>query len=464
VRKRILFFAIVFVFAAGIRLLTYNFMRVRLNDASWFQHGSYGVFDNKARSILDGSGQLFWISDPARTDLAQYPPAYPWLVAAIYRITGNQSAHSVQVVQSILDLILCIVLVTGVAVTAYGWPTAMAASVLVALSPLLAIVGVSPSADAPTTWFVVGGLWLLLIAARRESWRWAAGAGLLLGVACWIRVNPLYLCLFWATALLILTRGTWRRRLVLGSAVVLATVLVISPIVIRNYLVFPDFSPTGGTIGANLWEGLGETELGRANGFLFGDDKMVERERVQRGLPADAPFEAMWPDGIRRDRERARESLAFIKQHPVWYAGVMLHRVWGMVKTAGAPLPYYGTSGINVTSEKCLPPGKQGSVLGLLVNVLGMIQSVSRYALLPLAVVGIWIAMRWNWRATAILLVTIFYYLVPGTFAHSEIRYVLTVHYLLPIFAGVAIIWSAATGRRFLHLNSADKSAHSKNN
>jgi len=47
---------------------------------------------------------------------------------------------------------------------------------------------------------------------------------------------------------------------------------------------------TGGTIGVNLWEGLGETELGRSHGFLFGDDKMLELERARMGLPADAPL------------------------------------------------------------------------------------------------------------------------------------------------------------------------------
>ena len=237
-RKRVLFFVAIFLLAAGIRLLTFNFQRAHLNDAAWFQYGSYGVFDKKANAILDGTGQ-FWIDDPTRTDLIQYPPAYPWMVAAIYRLTGERSAYSVQAVQATLDLFFCMFLITGLAVTAYGWPTAMAASVLAALSPLLAMVGVSPSADAPTTWFVVAGLWLLLIAARRNSLRWALGAGLVLGVACWLRVNPLYLCLFWAVALLIFVRAEWRRRLLLSCAVVLATVLVISPIVVRNYLVFP---------------------------------------------------------------------------------------------------------------------------------------------------------------------------------------------------------------------------------
>ena len=225
----------------------------------------------------------------------------------------------------------------------------------------------------------------------------------------------------------------------MGSAVVLGTVVTISPIVIRNYLVFPDFTPTGGTIGANLWEGLGETELGRSHGFAISDEAMDEQERIKMGLPADFPLEAMWPDGIKRERERTRESLAFIKQHPVWYAGVMLHRMWGMLKIAGAPLPYFGTSGINVTSPKCLSPARQGGLLAIAVNALGMWQSVTRYALLPLAAIGCWLAARRDWLISSLLFATIIYYLVPGTIAHTEIRYVLSLHWLLQIFAGVTI-------------------------
>ncbi len=438
-RNRILFFLIVLLLAGAIRLLTYHFIRDHLTDASWFQYGSYRVFDKHAQEIIDGRSRLFWIDDPSRTDLIQYPPAYPWMIAATYRITGERSAYAMQKIQTVLDLLISLMLATGIAITAYGWRVGMITSVLVALSPLLSIVGVSPSADAPTTWFVMAALWLLIVAVKREKVSWAVAAGIALGVACWLRVNPLFLCIFWALPVFFITRSNWQRSLVTSAGVVLATLLIISPIVIRNYVVFPDFTPTGGTIGANLWEGLGETELGREAGFTLGDDKMVEHERVKMGVPADVPFEAMWPDGIRRERERTRESLAFIAQHPVWYAGVMLHRMWGMLKVAGGPLPYYGTSGINVTARKCLSPQRQSGLLAIAVNVLGMIQSVTRYLLLPLAVAGGWLAWRRNWRMTLPLLATIFYYLVPGTFAHTEIRYVLPVHYLLPIFAAVTI-------------------------
>ncbi len=457
-RKYLLLFLLAFVVAFSVRLLTLQFMRAHLNDPAWFQTGSYQVFDRRARSLLNGSERLFWIDDPSRTDLVQYPPAFPWLIATVYWLTGEHSAYAVQNFQWIIDLFLTMLLATGIAVSAYGWRAGLVTSFLVALSPLLAMYGVSPTADAPTTWFVLGGLWCLLLATRRDSLTWAIASGTLLGVACWLRVNPLYLSFFLALALLLFwNRAAWRRRLKLASSVVAATLLVVSPIVIRNYLVFPDFTPTGGTLGTNLWEGLGETELGRQHGFRLGDHLMLERERIKMGVPADARFDIMWPDGIRRENQRTRESLAFIKQHPVWYAGVMLQRMWGMLKIAGAPSPYYGSAGINVTSKKTLPPERHGGLLSLLVNFLGMVQSVTRYVLLPLAAAGMVLGARQQRLMTALLLATIFYYVVPGSAAHTEIRYVLPVHCLLPVFAGVTLTyaWDFIFRRRSARFASA---------
>lgn len=440
-RKHLLLLLLALVVACSVRVLTFQFMQAHLGDAGWFQFGSYSVFDRRARKILDGSEHVFRIDDSTRTDLIQYPPAFPGWVAVIYSVTNDHSAYSVQRVQAWLDLLLIFTLTTGLAVTAYNWRVGIATSFLVGLSPVLALYGVTPSADSPTTWFVIGGLWCLLLGAKRDSVRWMIAAGVALGIACWFRVNPLYLSLFWALAIFLFAPFKRRRRAVLSAVLVLVTFVVISPIVIRNYLVFPDFTPTGGTLGANLWEGLGETELGRKHGFILGDVAMVERERVKMGLPPDYPIEAMWPEGIKRERERTREALSFIMRRPVWYAGVMAHRMWGMLKVAGAPLPYYGSAGINVTSQKTLPPERQGGIAGALVNLLGMTQSVSRYLLLPLVVVGIWISIKRHRLASALLLATVVYYLGPGTAAHTEIRYVLPMHCILPVFAAVGLLF-----------------------
>jgi 4-amino-4-deoxy-L-arabinose transferase-like glycosyltransferase len=437
-KQLVILFALAIV-AISVRILTLQFMRAHLNDPAWFQTGSYAKFDRQARDILDGRQKLFWIDDATRTDLVQYPPAFPALLALIYKVTGHTSAYSAQLVLWAVDVVLSLLLIAGIAASAFGWRAAIASGFLVALSPVFAMYGAFPSADIPTTWFVLGGNWLLLLALQRRNVGLAIGAGALVGVACWFRVNPLYLCVGWGVALFVSIRGVWPLKLKLSAAALLATVAVISPIVIRNYLVFPDFTPTGGTIGINLWAGLGETELGRHHGFEYGDEKVAERDRVKMGWPADRPFDIQWPDGIRRDRERMRESLAFIRQHPIWYFGVMLGRMWGMLKVAGDPVPYCGISGINVTSRKCLPPDWQGGVVAPGVNVLGMIQSVARYLFLPLVAFGIYVAVRRDWRIACVLLVTVLYYLVPGTSAHTEVRYVLPMHGVLIVFAGAGV-------------------------
>ena len=439
-RKQLVLIFTLLLIAISVRVLTLEFMRARLNDPAWFQSGSYAKFDRQARDILDGRQRLFWIDDPARTDLAQYPPAFPALVALIYKVTGDYSAYSVQLVLWFVDLILSLLLIAGIALSVSGRKAAIASGFLVALSPLFAMYAAFPSADVPATWFVLGGNWLLILAAQRKSVRLALAAGAALGIACWLRVNPLYLCVGWAIALVLFVQAAWSLRLKLAAAAFAGTVILIAPIVIRNYFVFPDFTPTGGTIGVNLWEGLGETELGQQHGFVLGDNKMLEVERQRMGWPKDMPLDIQSPDGIRRDRERTRESLTFIRQHPVWYLGVMVGRMWGMLKVAGDPVPHTGISGINVTSKKCLPENWQGGVLAFGVNALGSIQSVVRYLFLPLAAFGIYAAIRHDWRMSCLMLVTILYYLVPGTAAHTEIRYVLPMHGLLIVFASVGIV------------------------
>ena len=414
-------------------------MRAHLNDPAWFQAGSYAKFARQARDILDGRQRLFWIDDPTRTDLVQYPPAFPAFLALIYKVSGSASSYTAQLVVWFLDLILAPLFIGGIAFAAFGWRTAMAACFLVGLSALFALYAAFPSADMPTTWFVLAGCLLLVLALRRKNIWLALAAGVALGIACWFRVNPLYLCVFWAIALCLVVQDQWSLKLKMGAAVLVGTLVVIAPIVIRNYIVFPDFTPTGGTIGVNLWEGLGETELGQQQGFNVNDDVLVETERTRMGRPGDTRIELQFPDGIRRDKERVRESLAFIRQRPIWQLRVMLGRMWGMLKVAGDPVPHTGISGINVTSGKCLPERWQSGVLAFGVNVLGMIQSVVRYLFLPLAALGLYVAARINWRVTFLMLATILYYLGPGTVGHTEIRYVLPMHGLLIVFAAVGV-------------------------
>lgn len=437
-RKRALALLLILALSFSVRALMAEFMRARLADAGWFQSGTYAIFDRQANAILDGRESFFWISDPERTEAAVYPPGYPLWLALIYGTGGVRSAHAVLNVQWVLDA-LAVLLVVGIGVTAFSWRTGLIAGALAALSPLLALYGATPMADAPTSWIVLGGVWMLLLAARRKSWKWALGAGLMVGVSCWLRANALLLIFGWALGLLLLSQGAWRERARLAGAVVAGGLLLVAPVVIRNSVAFQAFLPTGLGLGTNLWEGIGETERAAEFGAVYGDANVVEQERKELGLAPDAPLGLYWPDGVSRDRERTRKALRVIFSHPVWYARVMARRMWGVLNYTGAPSTFYGYPGITVASWKCLPPEREGTVLAFFVNTLGGLQKTWQHIALPLMLGGVLLAFMRDWRMSALLLMTVLYYLVVGSFMHMEIRYGLPMQAVLIVFAAFAV-------------------------
>jgi hypothetical protein len=291
---------------------------------------------------------------------------------------------------------------------------------------------------------------MFLLAARRKSLAWACGAGALIGLSCWFRANAMFLGFVFAVAILVFVRTSWRRRLLLSAGIALASVLLIAPIMVRNAITFHAFVPAGLGAGTNLLEGMGETERGNKEFGLPGSDHdLLEQERAAASVPPEAPFELYYPDGIQRDRARTQRALQIIKRHPFWYAGTVVRRMAGVLKYAGEPSGIYGSAGINVTSRKCLPPQSQGGLIGFSVNALGMLQSVLRYILLPLMIVGIFFALREDWRTSGLILAGVFYYLVIGSLIHTHIRYGLPMQALLTVFAGTALFHlTTLPGRR----------------
>jgi hypothetical protein len=450
-RRRALSLFGVLLLSFCVRGLTAQFIRSHLTDPAWFQSGAYAIFEDRARGILAGRVSAFRIDDPARTDSIIYPPGYPLWLALIYKVRPPGSAAAAQGVQWVLDS-LSVLLVVGVGATCYGWRVGLCAGAAAALSPLLALYGATPSADAPTNWIVLGGVWGLLLAARRDSLRWALCAGAMLGASCWLRANALLLPGCWAAALPLLG-GRRLGRLRLSLAVVAGALLLVSPLLIRNAVAFHALVPTGLGAGTNLWEGIGETERGAEFGAVIGDAALAERERAEMNLPPDAPLSLYQPDGINRDRARARKALKVIAAHPVWYAGVMARRMWAVLKYTGPPRLYTGSAGVVVASRRSLPEEWRGGGAALAVNALGALQRVFSHLALPLMIVGVWLALRRDRAAACLLLTTVLYYLVVGSSMHTEIRYGLPMQSLLLVFAGLAacrlrqIVYGAALKR-----------------
>jgi 4-amino-4-deoxy-L-arabinose transferase-like glycosyltransferase len=455
--------ALVFILAVAltVRSLTAYFIGTHMDDPGWFPSGIYATFDRSAQEWLDGRASILWIDDPSRTDAAVYAPGYPLWLAFIYAVTGSRSPVAVQNVQWVLDS-FSILLIVGLGATAFGWRTGMWAGGIAALWPLLALTGASPLADAPTAWFVIAAAWMLALAAKRGGLGWALGAGALVGASCWLRANAMLLVFFWALAVVLLARFDLKRRLLLSGGVVLAGMIVISPIVVRNAVAFHAFVPIGLGAGTNMLAGIGDTERGALEfGIPKDDSDVVARERAALDISPDEQFTLYYPDGIERDRKRMREAMAIIMAHPLWYAGTVAYRMAAVMKFAGEPSGIYGSSGINVTPQKCLPPAWQGGIAAALVKFLGMLQSVLRYLLLPLMLVGAILAFRANRLSAALIMTTVAYYWLVGSMMHTHIRYGLPMYALLTIFAGHALwrLKDLAMTRRLSSLTTPESEA-----
>lgn len=447
-QKNIAAIILIIGLALIVRGLTANFLRAHFNDPAWFQSGSFSIFDRQARDVLDGRQSVFWISDSSRTDLIQYPPGNIAWIAAIYAVTGDRSPTSVQRVEWVIDS-FAVLLIIAIGVIVYNWTIGITAGVFAALSPLLAFYAATPGVDVATNWLVLTAVLLLLLAYKRKSTRYAISAGAVLGLSCWFRVNPLLMFVVWGLALYFLVTATRKHRLRLAVLVVAGALLVISPVITRNLIVFyPEIAPTGLNIGWNMLAGIGDTERATEFGAPCCDAQIIEEDRRAMGLPPDAPLGLVYPDGIRRDRERGHRALAIIKAHPVWFAGVVVRRALWHLKLAGKPAPSVGSAGINVTSAKCLSPASQLLPLSIAVNVLGSIQSVIRYTAILFMAFGIWFGVRTDWRTSGLLLATVLYYLATLAVGHSEIRYGLPMQSLLIVFQAVGFCSVVAWARR----------------
>lgn len=295
------------------------------------------MYDARAADIVEGGGLLGPYGKPWQTQWLGEAPGYAIYLSAIYA-TAGRDFFKVQLVQNALTA-SAPVLLFWFAGLLLGWRVGVVAGSLAAVSHHLAHISNFILPDALCA--------LPLLAAFYLLWRWRRGpylypvyalAGLLCGVAAWLRPQPMLFGPF----LVVMLALVGRRRLPTArraSIIAAAALLMIAPITIRNYIVYREFVPISIGTGLNLWEGIGEAS-GDRFGAVATDDAVALQDAELYGEPR---YGGSWvtPDGITRDRDRVRRSLAIIGQHPVWYAGVMLHRCKEMVNyTAHAPLVF----------------------------------------------------------------------------------------------------------------------------
>jgi len=316
--------AALFLLALGVRFLYWQD-----NRAGFVFTGMFAEY--KAHALLLAHGDLrhflTGFDPPSDADVVKHPPGYPLFLAAVYKIFG-ESDVSLRAVHITLDATAC-VLVFFIAAELFSTGVAVIAGLLVALSPQLAYhaIALLPDPLAPLPLLVV--IYLLIRARQRPRLRLFIFAGALVGLSCWLRSNALLLApmlallVFW-----VFERG---RRVRYALALVGTAVLVMLPVTIRNYVAFHHFIPLSLSAGITLVEGISVYDREHRFGLPDNDYGVTKWEAEMYHRP-DYLGTRFKPDGVVREQARVRQGLTVIRQHPVWFGGVMLRRAADMLR------------------------------------------------------------------------------------------------------------------------------------
>ena len=315
---------LIFALAIGVRLLHWQDSHTEVIKNDTMLQGLGDLYRDQADRILHRSPA---IDGRADATMVIHPPGYALLIAAADRVFGRADS-TLRVTQIVFGSLMCVMILLIVA-ELLPLGVAVIAGFLSALSPHHAYYSLYLSPDLLSAVPLLVSVYLI-VRARAEPRIWVIIlAGICVGLSCWLRANSLLVAPVLALAIAITFKPKTRLRY--GLAFMLATVCVIAPITIRNWIVFGQFIPLSAGAGITLIEGIADYDHENRFGLPLYDADVPKKDAEWFGRPeyAKNPWS---PDGIERDRLRFARGLSVIRSNPGWFLNVMLDRGFFMLR------------------------------------------------------------------------------------------------------------------------------------
>jgi 4-amino-4-deoxy-L-arabinose transferase-like glycosyltransferase len=208
-------------------------------------------FSRTALSIAQGHGYPQSNRAPGLGPSAFRPPGYPYFLAAVYAIAGQEAPPVGRLVGAFLGT-LAVGLIGLIALRLWGKRVSLLALCIAALAPPMVILSTALVSEALFVPIVLGAVVTALEYRRsRHRYRWPIVTGVLIGLSALTRTNGLLLLLPFALAF-----APARKRRVSAwapaAAMVLAAVVTIAPWTVRNWMVFHAFIPISDETGYTI--------------------------------------------------------------------------------------------------------------------------------------------------------------------------------------------------------------------
>ncbi len=229
-----------------------------------------------AESLREGNGFSLNGKDPTSTRM----PLYPLFLAGILTSPGA-GVRTIQILQIIIDSLTCL-LIYFLARLLLDKSQGALCGLLLALYVPMAFWSLAVLTETLFTFFVVTSL-LLLAINQSNSW-FSGAAGFVIGIATLVRPNGVVVAAF--LLLWIWYRYDRPESLRHLAAFLLLMILVLSPWVVRNGIVFHRFIPTASTTGITFYnsyfipeKGLGFNEIRNEHDQYFSITNEADRSR-----------------------------------------------------------------------------------------------------------------------------------------------------------------------------------------
>ncbi|HEX9120753.1 MAG TPA: glycosyltransferase family 39 protein [Terriglobales bacterium] len=308
---------VVLAFAVRIAFMvaahTYLFERYRVDEYSYVNETT-----NIARSIAEGRGFSSPFGAAYTGPTSWIAPVYPYLCALFFELFGvfsTNAAVALLSLQSLISALTCVPIL-GIAERTVGRRAGLVAALLWAGFPWFSKWAVSWVWEIPLSTLLFTCLfWYALRLSEPASDKLWLGFGALWGIA--LLVNPALLpllpaSLVWCGFQIHRQGGKWVKPALLALA---ACVLVISPWLVRNRVVFGEWAFLRSNFGFEFWLGNTRYNTGRGWGGRHPTANPAELVRYQAmGEPAYV-------------RWKLQDALATVRQSPWEFVKLTARRV-----------------------------------------------------------------------------------------------------------------------------------------
>ena len=248
---------------------------------------------------------------------AWLPPLYQWMMAGVFEVFGIKSKASAAIMlglNSIFDAVT-IIPIFRAAYRSFGEKVAIWSAWTWAFFPYAIYWAIHTNWDTClSTMIMTFAFWLTLELARGAGWKWWIWLGIVWGASALSNTATLAFLPFAAGWILWSRRTEFASTLVKGVVAAGICVAIVTPWVIRDYVVFHKFIPIRGNFGLEVYLGNAPGANGMWQWWLHPSNNVLEMKRyLELGE-------------VKYVAEKGREAKELIARDPARFARLSLFR------------------------------------------------------------------------------------------------------------------------------------------